>query len=88
MGRFVLIVLDSVGVGELPDAWKYQDQGSDTLGNVAEAVGASGCRIWSVLGWAIFIQFWAFHRKQIPSRPGEEWLNGLTARTQPRGIGK
>ena len=39
MGRFVLIVLDSVGVGELPDAWKYQDQGSDTLGNVAEAVG-------------------------------------------------
>lgn len=39
MARFVLIVLDSVGIGELPDAWKYNDQGSNTLANTAEAVG-------------------------------------------------
>ncbi len=37
--RVVLIVLDSCGVGELPDAFKYGDQGSDTLGNTAKAVG-------------------------------------------------
>jgi phosphopentomutase len=28
-------VLDSVGIGELPDAASYGDQGSDTLGNIA-----------------------------------------------------
>jgi len=36
--RVILIVLDSVGVGELPDAAAYGDQGSDTLGNIARAV--------------------------------------------------
>ncbi len=38
-GRFVVIVLDSVGIGELPDADRYGDRGSNTLGNLAEAVG-------------------------------------------------
>src|SRR5262249_58040382 len=31
--------MDSVGVGELPDAALYGDQGSDTLGNIAKRVG-------------------------------------------------
>lgn len=39
MKRFVLIVLDSVGVGALPDAENYGDKGSHTLGHTAEAVG-------------------------------------------------
>jgi phosphopentomutase len=34
-GRVILIVLDSVGVGELPDAAAYGDQGSNTVGNIA-----------------------------------------------------
>jgi phosphopentomutase len=34
-----VIVLDAVGAGELPDAAEYGDEGSDTLGNVARAVG-------------------------------------------------
>ena len=34
-----MIVLDAVGAGALPDASDYGDEGSDTLGNVAEAVG-------------------------------------------------
>ncbi|HLX42348.1 MAG TPA: phosphopentomutase [Bryobacteraceae bacterium] len=33
--RVVWIVLDSVGIGEMPDADKYGDRGSDTLGNIA-----------------------------------------------------
>ena len=37
--RVVLIVLDSVGIGALPDAGLYGDEGSDTLGNIARAVG-------------------------------------------------
>jgi len=36
--RAIVIVLDSVGVGELPDATAYGDQGSDTVGNIARAV--------------------------------------------------
>lgn len=35
MKRVIVIVLDSVGMGELPDAAKYGDEGSDTLGNIA-----------------------------------------------------
>jgi phosphopentomutase len=34
-----VIVLDAVGAGALPDAGEYGDEGSDTLGNVARAVG-------------------------------------------------
>ncbi len=34
-----MIVLDAVGAGALPDAADYGDEGSDTLGNVARAVG-------------------------------------------------
>ncbi len=37
--RFFLIILDGVGIGELPDAARYSDQGSDTLGNTSRAVG-------------------------------------------------
>jgi phosphopentomutase len=33
--RIVWIVLDSVGIGEMPDAAQYGDSGSDTLGNIA-----------------------------------------------------
>ena len=32
---FIVIVLDSVGIGELPDASAYGDVGSDTIGNIA-----------------------------------------------------
>ena len=37
--RVILIVLDSVGIGELPDAGEYGDNGSNTLANIAQAVG-------------------------------------------------
>ncbi len=35
--RVIWIVLDSVGIGEMPDAAAYGDAGSDTLGNIAKA---------------------------------------------------
>src|SRR5690554_7781599 len=34
--RVFLIVLDSVGIGELPDAKEYNDLGANTLGNIAK----------------------------------------------------
>src|SRR3954454_24309 len=36
--RVFLTVLDSVGVGELPDADVYGDRGSDTLGNLSRRI--------------------------------------------------
>src|SRR5260221_908267 len=37
--RACVIVLDAVGAGALPDADQYGDEGSNTLANVAKAVG-------------------------------------------------
>ena len=34
--RATIIVLDSLGVGELPDAEKYGDRGADTLGHILD----------------------------------------------------
>ena len=36
--RVILLVLDSVGIGALPDAAAYGDEGSDTLGHIATRV--------------------------------------------------
>ena len=37
--RALVVVLDGVGIGEAPDAASYGDVGSNTLGNLARAVG-------------------------------------------------
>ncbi|RJP61445.1 MAG: phosphopentomutase [Ignavibacteriales bacterium] len=39
MNNFFTIILDGVGIGELPDADKYGDKGSNTLGNMADLLG-------------------------------------------------
>lgn len=39
MKRVFLIILDGVGVGALPDARHFGDEGSNTLVNIADAVG-------------------------------------------------
>jgi len=36
--RVIWIVLDSVGIGAMPDARVYGDEGSDTLGNIARRI--------------------------------------------------
>lgn len=37
--RVHIIVLDSLGIGEAPDAGKFDDLGADTFGNIAKACG-------------------------------------------------
>lgn len=49
-GRFVILVADSVGAGALPDAGRYGDEGSDTLGNVSRAVGGLSLPVLGRLG--------------------------------------
>ncbi len=39
MNNFFIIILDGVGIGELPDAANYGDTGSNTLVNMATTVG-------------------------------------------------
>ena len=36
--RAIVIVMDSVGIGELPDARAYGDEGSNTVGNIAKRI--------------------------------------------------
>lgn len=39
INRVIIIVMDSVGIGELPDATEYGDKGSNTLGNISRVCG-------------------------------------------------
>ncbi|MBA4389066.1 MAG: phosphopentomutase [Verrucomicrobia bacterium] len=48
--RAFLIVLDSVGIGEAPDAADYGDVGSNTLGHLAQAVGGLHLPSFQMLG--------------------------------------
>ncbi|HEV2200550.1 MAG TPA: phosphopentomutase [Bryobacteraceae bacterium] len=43
--RIVWFVLDSVGIGEMPDAAAYGDAGSDTLGNLARVRALQGSNL-------------------------------------------
>jgi phosphopentomutase len=43
LNRVIVIVLDGVGAGELPDADQYGDTGSNSLGNTARVVGGLNC---------------------------------------------
>lgn len=48
--RIHLIVMDSVGIGEAPDADKFGDVGSDTLGHIAEKMNGLNMPNMSALG--------------------------------------
>ena len=50
MKRAILIVLDSVGIGEMPDAHLYGDVGSNTLGNIGKKVGGLNLKNLESLG--------------------------------------
>jgi len=50
-GRFVVIVIDSCGAGELPDAAAYGDAGANTLANCARKVG--GLRLPNLQAWGL-----------------------------------
>jgi phosphopentomutase len=50
MNNFIIIILDGVGIGELPDANFYKDEGSNTLVNTANAIGGLNLPILQSLG--------------------------------------
>ena len=50
MKRAIVLVLDGVGIGELPDAAEYGDEGSNTLGNLAHSCGGIKLPVLEKLG--------------------------------------
>ncbi|EYE87449.1 phosphopentomutase [Fervidicella metallireducens AeB] len=50
INRVTLIVLDSVGIGELPDAELYGDSGSNTMGNISKHLGGLNLKNMQKLG--------------------------------------
>lgn len=48
--RMFVIVMDSLGVGQMTDAEKYTDTGADTFGHIGEAVGGLKCPVMQKLG--------------------------------------
>jgi phosphopentomutase len=50
VNRIFIVVLDGVGAGELPDADKYGDVGSNTLAHTAQAVGGLNLPAMGSLG--------------------------------------
>jgi phosphopentomutase len=54
--RAVIVVLDGVGAGSAPDAARFGDEGSNTLGNTARAVGGLKLRHLGALGLGNLIE--------------------------------
>ena len=87
-GRAAIIVLDGLGSGPAPDTAAYGDAGSDTLGNVARAVGGlklpnleqlglGKCREGSVLpGFAPGVSPTAAHGVARPASAGKDSTTG------------
>ena len=84
MKRAAVIVLDGVGIGPAPDTARYGDAGSDTLGNVARAVGGlrlpaldrlglGRCRPLPGLEYAAPR---AAHGVALPASPGKDSTTG------------
>jgi len=83
--RAAIIVLDGVGIGEAPDAARYGDAGSNTLGNLALAVGGLqlpnmqraglGC-IAPLTGVAAVARPTAAHGLMVPASAGKDSTAG------------
>lgn len=48
--RMFVIVMDSLGVGQMTDAENYNDAGADTFGHIGKAVGGLNCPVMQKLG--------------------------------------
>lgn len=78
--RVLLLVCDSFGVGDAPDAAAYGDEGSDTLGNCARAVGGLRAPNLAALGLG--------HLTEIPGVPPSAEAGTAHGRLTERSAGK
>ncbi|NOY24143.1 MAG: phosphopentomutase [Acidobacteria bacterium] len=82
--RIILMILDSVGIGEMPDAASFGDTGADTLGHIDEIRGLSVPNM-EKLGLGKIHAFKTVAGKQIPGAyattmrecsPGKDTITG------------
>lgn len=78
--RMIVIVLDGVGAGEAPDAASYGDVGSNSLGNVARAIGGLNTPNMYELGLGNITSI-----QGVPQNPNAK---GAFGRFQPKSAGK
>ncbi|HHU50797.1 MAG TPA: phosphopentomutase [Firmicutes bacterium] len=85
MKRVFLIVLDGVGIGELPDAAAYGDEGSNSLVNTAKAVNGLALPVMESLGLGKIItipgvepvkQATGAYGKMAEASPGKDTITG------------
>lgn len=83
--RIVCIVLDGVGVGEAPDAERFGDAGSDSLGNTSRIVGPLRLPTLGRMGLGCILPLEgvpadpspvAFHGRMIPRSQGKDSTSG------------
>ena len=67
MRRIVLIVLDSVGVGELPDAADFGDEKSNTISNISKGVGGLNIPNLKQMGIGNITDILGAERTSIPT---------------------
>lgn len=65
--RVIILVMDSMGVGELPDACEYGDEGSNTLANCALAVGGLALPNLGRMGLGNILEIKGVPRAQEPT---------------------
>jgi len=85
VNKIIVIVLDSVGIGELPDAYKFGDEGSNTLVNIAKAVGGLNIpnlesfgigKIDDIIGVSKDVDEKAFYGKMIEASAAKDTTSG------------
>lgn len=83
--RIIIVVLDGVGAGELPDADLYGDMGSNTLANTSSAVGGFALPMMAKLGLGNIINIMGVpasadpignYGKMREASPGKDTITG------------
>lgn len=64
--RAIVIVLDSAGIGELPDAALFGDEGANTLGNIASTLGGLNLPNLEKLGLGNIVPIMGVPPQQYP----------------------
>ncbi|WP_408006605.1 phosphopentomutase [Pseudalkalibacillus sp. A8] len=65
--RIFLIVMDSVGIGEAPDAARFNDEGADTLGHIAEKMNGLNMPNMAKLGLSNIREIQGIDKADKPS---------------------
>lgn len=78
--RVFLIVMDSVGIGEAPDAADFNDEGANTLGHIAEHMNGLHMPNMAKLGLGLIEDIKGIEKQNIRLRIMEKCKKRQTAK--------